>query len=196
MMKKIITNGFLLILLVTATGSPAAGQKTVKLIPSESKIVIEGTSSLHDWEEVVEKFDVSMQFQSQGADVESISNVKFLSKSASVVSDNSIMTGKTHDALQVEKFPEIVFRSTEPAVLELNGERFTGILTGDLILNGNTKPITIKFSGTLTGDRIEVTGSHSLNMSDYNIKSPTAMLGALKTGDRVRVSFALKFRIG
>lgn len=196
MMKRSIKNGFLLILLVIAIALPAAGQKAVVLIPSESKIVIEGTSSLHDWEERVGKFDVSMQLQSQGADIESISGVKLISKSSSIVSDNSIMTGKTHDALQVEKYPEIVFRSTEPAVLDLKGDKFTGSLTGDLVLNGVTKRVVISFTGALTGDRIEVTGSHALNMTDYKIKPPTAMLGTLKTGDKVNVSFALKFRIG
>lgn len=194
-MKSIIKVGILLIILVTAVMLPAAGQKAVVLIPSESKVTIRGTSNLHEWEEKVETFDVSIQFQPSGADITSISKVNFVSKSSSVVSDNSIMTGKTHDALQVEKHPEIVFRSSDASVLDLQGNKFKGSVTGDLILNGVTKRIVISFSGVLSGDRMEISGTQMLNMTDFSIKPPTAIFGTLKTGDKVEVTFFLKFRL-
>lgn len=173
-----------------------SAQKQVTLIPSESKILITGTSNLHDWEEKVEKFDVSLLLLTSGAGDSRISDVSFISKAVSVVSDNSIMTGKTHDALQVKKYPEIKFRTSDQTVLDLKGNKFTGSLTGELILNGVTKKIKIDFSGTLSGDRIEVSGSQTLSMADYNIKPPTAILGTLKTGDKVTVTYSLKFKIG
>lgn len=195
-MRNIIKVGALVVLLATVLIPVATAQKSVVLIPSESKILISGTSNLHEWEENVSKFDVSMQLLSDGAGDARISKLSFTSRSASVVSDNSIMTGKTHDALQVEKHPEITFISQEGSVLDMNGNTFSGSLAGDLILNGVTKHIVIAFTGTMTGDRLEVTGTQTLNMTDYNIKPPTAILGTLKTGDKVTVAFALKFRIG
>jgi polyisoprenoid-binding protein YceI len=195
-MRNIIKVGALVVLLATVLMPVATAQKSVVLIPSESKILISGTSNLHEWEENVSKFDVSMQLLSDGAGDARISKLSFTSKSASVVSDNSIMTSKTHDALQVEKHPEITFISQEGSVLDMKGNTFSGSLVGDLILNGVTKHIVIAFNGTMTGDRLEVTGTQTLNMTDYNIKPPTAILGTLKTGDKVTVTFALKFRIG
>lgn len=195
-MRNIIKVGTLLILLATAIMPIANAQKPVILIPSESKISISGTSNLHEWEENVSKFDASMQLLSDGAGDTRISNLSFTSESVSVVSDNSIMTGKTHDALQVKKHPEITFKSQEASVLEMNGNKISGSIAGDLFLNGTTNHIVIAFTGTLSGDRLEVTGTKTLNMTDYNIKPPTAILGTLKTGDKVTVAFALKFRIG
>jgi polyisoprenoid-binding protein YceI len=174
---------------------PAAGQKAVVFIPSESKIVISGTSNLHEWEEKVEKFDVSMQVLPKGTNIGSISNVSFSSKTSSVVSDNSIMTGKTHDALQVEKHPEIVFRSSEASIPNLQGSGISGTLVGDINLNGVTKQIVIPYTATLNGDKLEISGSQELNMTDYNIRPPTALLGTLKTGNKVTVSFSLKFKV-
>jgi len=190
--KVAIISAFLVLCIIPGLWA----QKQVTLIPSESKILIKGTSNLHDWEEKVEKFEVSLLLLTGGAGDSRISDVSFISKSVSVGSDNSIMTGKTHDALQVKKHPEIKFRSSDLTVLDLKGNKFTGSLTGELILNGVTKEIKIDFSGTLSGDRIEVSGSQTLSMADYNIKPPTAILGTLKTGDKVTVIYSLKFKIG
>jgi polyisoprenoid-binding protein YceI len=195
-MKSRIKSGILSVILVITIMLPVAGQKVAMLIPSESKVTISGTSNLHEWEEKVKTFDVTMLFQPQGADITSISKVSFVSKSASVVSENSIMTGKTHDALQVEKHPDIVFRSSEASILDLQGNNLKGSVSGDLILNGVTKRIVISFTGVLSGDRMEISGTQLLNMTDFGIKPPTAMFGTLKTGDKVEVTFLLKFRLG
>jgi len=194
-MKSSIKSGILSVILVISIMLPVAGQKVAMLIPSESKVTISGTSNLHEWEEKVKTFDVTMLFQPQGADITSISKVSFVSKSVSVVSENSIMTGKTHDALQVEKHPDIVFRSSEASILDLQGNNLKGSVSGDLILNGVTKRIVISFTGVLSGDKMEISGTQLLNMTDFGIKPPTAMFGTLKTGDKVEVTFLLKFRL-
>jgi len=182
--------------LAAASVYPVMGQQGVILIPAESKITVSGTSNLHEWEEKVDKFDVSMQILPKGPAIAGISNVTFRSKSASVMSDNSIMTGKTHDALQVDKHPEILFRSSDISVPDLQGGSLKGNLTGDIVLNGVTKRVVISYTGILSGDRLEISGSQILDMKDYNIKPPTALMGTLKTGDKVTVSFSLKFRVG
>ena len=195
-MKNYLNRGILLILLVAASIPPVMGQQGVVLIPSESKITVSGTSNLHEWEERVDKFDVSMQVQPKGTAIASISNVTFMSKSAAVVGDNSIMTGKTHDALQVDKHPEIIFRSSDISVPDLQGGSIKGNLKGDVVINGVTKHIVVSYTGILSGDKLEISGSQVLDMKDYNIKPPTALMGTLKTGDKVTVSFSLKFRVG
>jgi hypothetical protein len=195
-MKRDIKILVLLVLLVAAVMVPLSGQQKVILIPSESKIVISGTSNLHEWEEKVEKFDISLQLLPGGASIGSINNVSFRSKAVSVVSENSIMTGKTHDALQVEKHPDLIFRSSEASIPDSQGSNIKGNVVGDFILNGVTKQIVISYTGVLSGDMLEISGSQVLNMTDYNIKPPTALLGTLKTGDKVTVTFNLKFKVG
>ena len=195
-MKTNLKQGALLILMVTSAILPVTGQKTVVLIPSESKIVISGTSNLHEWEEKLEKFDVSMQVQPGGTNIGSIRNVSFSSKSSAIKSDNSIMTGKTHDALQVEKNPDITFRSSEASVPDSQGTSIQGTLVGDIILNGVTRQIAIPYRGVISGDKLEISGSQELIMTDYNIKPPTALMGTLKTGNKVTVTFSLMFRMG
>ena len=184
---------FLLILpmlaLLAATG------QSVTLIRNESRVTISGTSSLHDWHENAGDFKITLVMKTQDGASGVIEKVSFICKSASVTSDNSLMTDKTHNALQVDKYPEISFISDLPSPAVISVGDFSATVTGDLKLNGVTKPVSLSLKGSLSGDKLSVQGSQSLKMSDFQIKSPTAMLGTLKTGDEVTVFFDLKFDI-
>jgi hypothetical protein len=58
-----------------------------------------------------------------------------------------------------------------------------------------TKRIQLTFAGTHTGNKITIKGSKELNMNDFKIKPPTAMMGTLKTGEQITVSFQLNFQV-
>jgi polyisoprenoid-binding protein YceI len=174
----------------------AFSQPQVSLVPGQSSLLITGTSSLHNWEEKAEKFDVTLQLKTAGKELTGIEKAVFICKSSSVTSENSIMTGKTHDALLVGKYPEITFKMVSVENLTSQNGAFSGTLTGDISLAGVTRHINISFTGNLAGNRISIKGSKLLNLSDFKIKPPTAMLGTLKTGDQVTVSFVLQFQTG
>jgi polyisoprenoid-binding protein YceI len=174
----------------------ALPQQKANLVSGQSIITIKGTSSLHDWEEKIEKFSIEFLLKIQDKDVTGIDRVNFVCKSASIESESSLMTNKTRDALQAEKFPDITFKLVSVDNLTSLGGTFSGVLSGDISLAGVNKRINISFTGNNTGDRILIKGSKMLNMSDYKIKPPTAMLGTLKAGDQVTISFSLQFQLG
>jgi len=185
-----------LIIWVAFSALTAFPQQQVNLIPGQSSLKIRGTSSMHDWEEKVEKFDVNLILKIKDNEITGIDKVNFNCKSASITSDNSLMTNKTHDALLVEKFPEITFRLVSVDNLTSSGGIFSGTLSGDLSLAGVTKRVNITFTGNKTGNRFAVKGSKMLTMTEFKIKPPTAMLGTLKTGDAITISFDLQFQNG
>jgi len=170
-------------------------QHSVSLIPSQSKITISGTSNLHDWEEKVQMFNVSLNLKLSEEGIGSINGIQFNCRSGSIVSDNSIMTNKTHNALMVDKYPEITFKLVSVDNLSSSNGNFSGNLVGDITLAGVTKRISLSFAGVHTGNKITINGSKELNMNDFRIKPPTAMMGALKTGEQVTVSFQLNFQV-
>ncbi|MBN1789847.1 MAG: YceI family protein [Bacteroidales bacterium] len=175
--------------------SVCVSQETVVLLPGQSSITINGTSSLHNWEEKVEKFDVNLNLTFREKEISAIDMVSLTCKSVSITSDNSIMTRKTHNALQVEKYPEIVFKLVSVDHLTSKNGSFSGTLVGDIILAGVTKRIQLTFAGTHAGNKITIKGSKELNMNDFKIKPPTAMMGTLKTGEQITVSFQLNFQV-
>lgn len=194
-MKTTPTNIFLTVVLLLSTDCFIWSQHAAMLLPAQSSVIIKGTSSWHDWEEKVEKFNVNMDLILSDKEVTGIDRVQFTCKSGSIVSENSIMTNKTHNALQVDKYPDIVFRLVSVDNLTSQNGTFSGTLLGDVILAGVTKRIKLTFSGINNGNRLSIKGSKELNMNDFNIKPPTAMMGALKTDGQVMISFLLNFQV-
>ena len=99
------------------------------------------------------------------------------------------------DALQTDKYPEIVFTMASIDKLTSVNGKFSGVLTGDLTLAGVTKRISIAFTGHHENNRIKITATKDININDFKIKPPTAMMGALKTGENVLISFQLQFSV-
>lgn len=182
-------------LILTVLAFAGATAQSTTLIKEKSSVSITGTSSLHDWHESVGDYTIKITFAKNDGTTPAIEKVAFIATSSSVTSDNKIMTDKTLNALQAKEYPEITFISTGSSTIVISEGNFTSNVTGDLNLNGVTKRLSIPLRGSYSGDKLEINASQKLKMSDYQIKSPTAMLGTLKTGDEVTVHLDLKFDI-
>ncbi len=194
-MKAIKTlPGIITAAILLTLNSIGFSQETVVLLPGQSSITIKGTSSLHDWEEKVEKFNVNLNLTFREKEISGIDMVNLTCETVSITSENSIMTHKTHNALQVEKYPEIIFKLVSVDHLTSQNGNFSGTLVGDIVLAGVTKRIKLTFAGTHAGNKVTIKGSKELNMNDFKIKPPTAMMGTLKTGEQITVSFQLNFQ--
>jgi polyisoprenoid-binding protein YceI len=81
--------------------------------------------------------------------------------------------------------------------ISTDNNKFRNNLIGNLFAAGKSIPVSIPLDGVLSNingnKRIDVSGEINLSMSDFNIVPPTAILGTLKTGDRITVSFTLQF---
>jgi polyisoprenoid-binding protein YceI len=192
-MKQILITIWLTAILTLSFPLATFSQVKAKLILPESKVYVRGTSSIHDWEVAVEDYEVEFSFRNAGNGKMSINNIKAVFSGASVTSDNKIMTGKAKDALMVREHPQIVFDSEGVENVTINDGKITGNLKGELSLRGVSKSIDISFSGNISSDRIIISGSEEVNMADYGIKPPTALLGTLKTGEKVTVELRLSF---
>jgi len=80
-------------------------------------------------------------------------------------------------------------------LVSANG-KFSGVLTGDLDLAGVKKRISIAFSGHYENHRIKINAVKDINLNDFKIKPPTALMGTLKTGENIVISFQLQFSMG
>ena len=170
-------------------------QKPAKFEASSSSMEIKGTSNLHEWEEYVKGFNVELDIVSENNAIQGISNVVFNGKSTSVESENSIMTNKTLDALKADKYPDIRFIQTSDGSFQNQNGVLKGTITGNLVLAGVTKSVTLPFEGKVASGKLNISGTKKLKMSDFNISAPTALLGSLKTGDEVELIYFLQFLI-
>lgn len=159
-----------------------------------SKLTIAGTSSLHDWESDATEVNATGQMQIEGTELKSIDNMTVtVSVEGIKSSKGSIMDGKTHKALESKSHPNITFKLTKVNAIEKSGDAYNIKATGNLTIAGKIKAITLNVKGKVIGnDGLQFEGSKALKMTDFGIDPPTALMGTLKTGDDITVSFNVK----
>jgi hypothetical protein len=167
------------------------------LSKESAPILISGTSTLHDWKMYLKIFDCNANFILKGSLLKGIDAVSFSCKATDLKSDNSLMDRKAYSALKFTAFPEIKFTSTSAIEISPDNNKFRDYLAGNLFIAGKSVPVSIPLTGALSNingtNKIDVSGEIELKMSDFDITPPTAMLGTLKTGDKVKVSFSFQF---
>ncbi len=186
---------FLVTLIIAATGLQVIdAQKNYNLISEESLIQITGTSTVHDWEMKVEDPEGKVVFAMNRDILAGIQNLQVIIGSGNIKSDYRIMDNKTRNALSAGKYPEIKFKLNDVKDFRAEGSEISGKVTGTLFVAGVTRVISLPFSGVSQGKGIKIYGEKKLNMSDFNIEPPTALLGALKTGDAIKINFVTTWK--
>lgn len=168
---------------------PASGQ---------GELTVSGTSSLHDWQ--VTSTDLPTGYLRWPAETERAEGgsespplMEVVVRVASLRSGKSGMDKKMHEALALKKHPEITFLLQE--IRPVEGEPGdAGIhqveAVGPLTVAGSTRQVSLRMKiAQPEPDRLVLSGTKTLKMSDFGIKPPTAMLGMLHTGDEVTISF-------
>lgn len=188
--KKLIT-GYLILVLILIAGSILA-QETYQLKTNNSSMKVSGTSNAHDWEMDVNKFQGYLSVN-KNEDNYKISRVYFKAKAKSILGEKKLMNKKAHEALKVDEHSSITFRLTEVKNLKTTGDKISGTIAGNLLIAGKTNKIELTFSGKAADNQIHIKDTHTLNMADYNVEPPTAMLSSIKTDEKVLVNFNIIF---
>jgi polyisoprenoid-binding protein YceI len=104
---------------------------------------------------------------------------------------DKIQSYALNEMLDSGQYPEIVFQST---AIEPRGEGQFRV-QGQLTIREQTKPVTIevRLDGT-NPQRLRFAGQAGVRLTDYNLKPPTAALGAIGTKDEMAVLFQLTAR--
>lgn len=185
MIKPIIIR-ILIVLMIFLLGGAVYGQTPYSL--KTAKMTVDGTSSLHDWTSDVTKVEWVGSFLVSENKVKEVKNVQVKIAVTSIQSTKGkIMDNKTYEAFKYEKNPTIIYKlntiSITDAVLKANGT---------LTMAGTTKAIEMSVTAkVLANGNIQLTGSQKLNMRDYKMEPPTAMMGTIKVGEMVTVKFDL-----
>jgi polyisoprenoid-binding protein YceI len=152
------------------------------------KLVINGTSTMHDWSSAATNVTVQGDFTINNGVIEKITggtaNVSV--KSIKSTKNSGLMDSRTHETLKADKNPNITYTISKVSSVQQSGSEATVTLSGNLTIGGVSKPtdIIVKMKVLPNGD-IEVKGNKKILMSNHGIKPPSFMLGALKVGDEV-----------
>jgi polyisoprenoid-binding protein YceI len=185
-----------LLILPFALAVQADGQSPTRLeLQPESRVWVEGTSNRDDWTVNAAEVAGFVSLVEGGGSLQ-VEEGRFDIPSAKMQGGRSaIMDRLMHGALKSSVHPTITYRFMSGSASADGAATYNVATKGELTLAGVTREI----EGPVVAERladgsIRFTGSHPLLMSEYEITPPTAMLGALRTGDRVVVHFELVAR--
>ena len=174
--------------------SPVAAQ--VAFQAKAVTISLTGTSTLHDWEMKTATGSSEAAFTVDATDkIVSISKLSFTLPVATLKSEHTMMDNNTYKALNTDKNPNISFVLTSGTVTPTGGDNYQLNCVGKLTIAGTVKETDLVAVGKYNpADKsFTVTGVKKMKMTDYNVKPPTVMLGAIKTGNDIAISYNLKF---
>jgi polyisoprenoid-binding protein YceI len=141
---------------------------------------------MHDWTSDITKVEFSGLILMEGNAIKQVKNVVINIPVKSIKSTKGkTMDNKTYDAFKSDKNPNITYKLTNS---DPTGNNLKS--TGSLNMAGVTNTIAVNSSATIlaNGD-IQVKGSQKINMKDYKMDPPTAMMGAIKVGEEVTIDF-------
>lgn len=160
---------------------------------TSSQLFIAGTSNVHDWKSEATKVEASGEIIVEAATLKSIKNLTVEIAVAGIKSTKgSMMDKKTWTALKKDSYPTITYVLTKVNSLTKNGDNYDIKTTGNLTIAGATQVVEMTVKGKVTGNEIQFEGSKKLKMTDFKIDPPTALMGTMKTGDEVTISFNVK----
>lgn len=167
-----------------------------------SKVKIEGTSTVHDWSVESGIIGGSMEFESDfpidpskpDGEVKVTPKVNVKIPVRSLKSGKSLMDDIMHDAMKVKDYGQIEYTLKEMKAKDPNrkaGDPLQFDTKGDLTVAGVKRPIDMVVTMIPEGEKLKVTGTKGLKMTDYGIKppAPSVGLGFIKTADDVKITF-------
>ena len=167
--------------------------QTYTLDNKTSFLQVNGTSSLHDWHVDAEKQSGFIDFNN--VDEVAINTIKFSVESESLKSGKSGMDRNTYKALKTKSFKNIEFNlTTVESVAKVTECVYNIKGKGKLIICGVTKIIPLDFKLMIKDKIMSISGENTILMTDYGIKPPTALLGTIKTGDEIVITYKTIFK--
>ena len=181
-----LTAGLALLLMLAWV---APDPPTTYSLQSDSRLWVEGTSTIHDW--TCDFPEVDGTLGAALAETPQVSSVTVTVPIDAMECKNGTMNKKATKALESDDHPTITFELNSATVLPEAAEGdFQVQATGTLTIAGTTKQADLTAQGyRLENGQLRFTGSYALDMTDFDVDPPSAMLGTIKTGEEVTVHF-------
>jgi polyisoprenoid-binding protein YceI len=167
----------------------ATAQKSYTL--EKPAFSVSGTSTLHDWEMKSGSGTGAANLTISNSKLTDISSLSIVLLAESIKSEKKSMDKVAYQTLKTDQQKNIkyVLKSAD----KIN--ETTWELTGTYTIAGVSKVLKTTVKTTLTKDGLNMQGSNKITFTDFGMKSPTAMLGAIKTGQDLTLKFNLNFNL-
>tara|TARA_R110002012_G_scaffold114079_2_gene260420 strand:+ start:25201 stop:25734 length:534 start_codon:yes stop_codon:yes gene_type:complete len=160
---------------------------------SNTKLTVDGTSTVHDWTIEAEQFDGKANVTIENNALQSINSLSFNVPVESLKSGKSAMDDNTYEALKSDDHPVIKYEFRSMDNVKVNGTTTTMSTKGVLTIGGVSKIVNMNVTADATNG-ITFSGDITFKMSVFEIDPPTAVFGTIKTGDEVTIKFNTQYK--
>ncbi|POY39077.1 hypothetical protein C3K47_00845 [Solitalea longa] len=193
---------FLLVILFASLNISALfAQTKLNLSGNESKVLIKGTSSVHDWTAKCDNKsgDISATLDKNTLKVLQVLNLKIASKSVRSIDEkgeyyDDVMDSRIWKAFETEKFPELTVVLKQVKSITMVGNKADIDAIAFVTIHGIKKEVPVKASAEISNNTIRIKGKKDIKMLDYGVQPPTILLEFLKTGNEVTIEFDLLYK--
>lgn len=195
-MKNIILPMFLLLAASLASAAP------VTLTPSaQSRVRLEGDSTFHPYWSETSSFTATLTVDADTPTASAVATAVAAGKPvtmlvtipvATLKSEHSGLDKNLRKALTADKIPDIVYTLESYEAAPAKDGQLLGV-KGTLAIAGATQTAVLKATATVSGALFVVEGEQTLLMTDFGVKPPVMMLGAVKTANKIVVKYRLEF---
>jgi len=191
------TAGIIFCLLISAECLSA--QPVYKILATKDiNMKLSGTSTLHNWVMNTQIFTGEAQFVFSIDNTDQLKSVKSLSFNLIVTDLKSGEKGldkNAYKALNTDHYKGILYKLTLATVMPEKDGKYQIKTQGALTIAGVTNNVSMDVYAVINKDgSITCTGSNKLKMTDYQVKPPKFMLGAMKTGDDITLNYTLIYK--
>ena len=166
----------------------------------QSKIWVEGTSTIKAFQCAVPNFTISVKSTGAGAvsavlaGQKAVRTLELTVPSAKIDCGNGTMNDHMRTALKSDENPTIKFTLASYDVAKA-GDGVQGTVRGALALGGAQHPIDVAAVATDAGNgAMRIVGGYEVALSAFDLKRPSLMFGRIKVGDKVQVKFDFVFK--
>lgn len=190
--KTLLTKplALLLMLVVLFISTKTSAQEKYK--SSDVKIIVNGTSNIHDWKMQGSKGTTSATFVIQNKVIKSLGFLYFSFPVENLKSEHKVMDKNCYKALKTDVQSSINFLGTSSTIKQVNATTFIIVTKGKLQISEVTKEVELTTTCTVNADNtITCKGSTKVKMTDYKVEPPSVMMGTIVTGDDVTIDYTL-----
>ena len=197
LIHPIITAKFILASIIfLAVPTLLMAQTTYKLVQSpDVNIKVLGSSNVHDWVMTSTAMQSQGDFNVDGDKLQGLHSFNFRLAVKSLHSDRASMDDRTYKSVNASKYPDMSYKLTSAVVTSVGKNKYLIKTKGELTIADATQPISMEVTATIGADNtITCTGAKKIQLTDYGIKPPTFMLGAMKVTNDLNIQFNLIYK--
>lgn len=181
----------------TLIPSALHAQSTYSILSDKNtSISVSGKSNVHDWSLTSAVMESAGQFNFDAQHVlNSLNGFTFNVVTKTLKSGKTMLDNRTYKAMKADDYPRVYYKLASAVITPVTKNTYNVHSTGDLTIAGKVQRISMELTVIVNSDNsLTCSGKENIKLTDYNIKPPSYMLGAMKVYNDVVIDFSLQYK--